>query len=238
MFSEGKNRPIPAPWNQALTRAASNGFLEGGWRARQAVPTPMSSRYEMTCHEAPAARSVATCSASTTVRGRPNFLPFALAATKPLRTRERMSSRSNSAMLAKIPNTSRPFGVEVSTPSCRLMNSMPNARNSSNPFTGTHKAGHHAFRRFRNTHLRNRTECPEGLRKFWIGHADESMSDLCDKIKEDVEFRRKWSEKCGFGFELSSVVPKCTENRGKRRSKKIRLSLFECERKNGRGERI
>jgi integrase len=81
-----------------------------------------------------------------------------------------------------------------------------------NPFTGTHKAGHHAFRRFRNTHLRNRTECPEGLRKFWMGHADESMSDLYDKIKEDVEFRRKWAEKCGFGFKLPSVVPNVPKN--------------------------
>jgi len=26
-----------------------------------------------------------------------------------------------------------------------------------NPFTGTHKAGNHAFRRFRNTYLRNET---------------------------------------------------------------------------------
>ncbi len=32
-----------------------------------------------------------------------------------------------------------------------------------NPFTGTSKAGNHAFRRFRNTHLRNRSGCPEGL---------------------------------------------------------------------------
>jgi len=31
-----------------------------------------------------------------------------------------------------------------------------------NPFTGTHKAGNHAFRRFRNTYLRNYTECPAG----------------------------------------------------------------------------
>jgi hypothetical protein len=31
-----------------------------------------------------------------------------------------------------------------------------------NPFTGTHKAGNHAFRRFRNTYLRNYAECPEG----------------------------------------------------------------------------
>ncbi len=42
------------------------------------------------------------------------------------------------------------------------------------------------------------------------------MDDLYDKIKEDVQFRRKWAEQCGFGFELPSVVPsvpKCTENR-------------------------
>lgn len=84
-----------------------------------------------------------------------------------------------------------------------------------NPFTGTSKAGNHAFRRFRNTHLRNRTGCPEGLLKFWMGHADDSMSALYDKIKEDAAFRREWAGKCGFGFELPplvSNVPKTEEN--------------------------
>jgi len=76
-----------------------------------------------------------------------------------------------------------------------------------NPFTGTHRAGNHAFRRFRNTYLRNYTECPEGLYKYWMGHAGKDMSDLYDKIKEDVPFRRQWAERCGFGFELPSVVP-------------------------------
>ncbi|MDR3725961.1 MAG: tyrosine-type recombinase/integrase [Terracidiphilus sp.] len=80
-----------------------------------------------------------------------------------------------------------------------------------NPYTGDHKAGNHAFRRFRNTYLRNYTDCPEGLQKFWLGHAGESMTDLYDKVKEDVEFRRMWAEKCGIGFELPelglSVVP-------------------------------
>jgi integrase len=76
-----------------------------------------------------------------------------------------------------------------------------------NASTGSYKAGNYAFRRFRNTHLRNRTACHEGLLKFWMGHADESMGDLYDKIKEDVEFRKEWAEKCGFGFELPSVVP-------------------------------
>jgi integrase len=43
--------------------------------------------------------------------------------------------------------------------------------NYMNPYTGTHKAGNHAFRRFRNTYLGNYTECPEGLYKYWMGHA-------------------------------------------------------------------
>ena len=80
-----------------------------------------------------------------------------------------------------------------------------------NPHTGTHKAGNHAFRRFRNTYLRNYTACPEGLYKYWLGHAGKDMSDLYDKIKEDVAFRRKWAERCGFGFELPSVVPNVPE---------------------------
>ena len=76
-----------------------------------------------------------------------------------------------------------------------------------NPHTGTHKAGNHAFRRFRNTYLRTYTGCPDGLYKYWMGHAGKDMSDLYDKIKEDVAFRRNWAEKRGYGFELSSVVP-------------------------------
>ena len=89
-----------------------------------------------------------------------------------------------------------------------------------NPHTGTHKAGNHAFRRFRNTYLRNHTECPEGLYKYWMGHAGESMSDLYDKIKEDVAFRKKWAEKCGFGFELPSVVPNVPKKAAKSKAAK------------------
>jgi hypothetical protein len=40
-----------------------------------------------------------------------------------------------------------------------------------------------------------------------MGHTGEGMEDLYDKIKEDEGFRRQWAEKCGFGFELPSVVP-------------------------------
>jgi len=76
-----------------------------------------------------------------------------------------------------------------------------------NPSTGNHKAGNHAFRRYRNTYLRNYTQCPEGLQKFWMGHAGDSMTDRYDKIKEDVAFRKLWAEKCGVGFDLGPFVP-------------------------------
>jgi integrase len=76
------------------------------------------------------------------------------------------------------------------------------ALNYVNPHTGDHKAGNHAFRRFRNTYLRNYTPCPEGLRDFWLGHAGETMGDLYDKIREDVQFRLACAETCGVGFEL------------------------------------
>lgn len=79
--------------------------------------------------------------------------------------------------------------------------------NYVNPHTGTHKAGNHAFRRFRNTYLKNYTDCPKGLYDYWLGHAGKDMSDLYDKIREDVAFRKMWAEKSGFGFELPSVVP-------------------------------
>lgn len=37
---------------------------------------------------------------------------------------------------------------------------------------------------------------------------DRDMSDLYDKIKETVSFRRKWAERCGFGFASLAVAPK------------------------------
>jgi integrase len=76
-----------------------------------------------------------------------------------------------------------------------------------NPYTGTHKAGNHAFRRFRNTYLRNHTNCPKGVRKFWLGWAGKDMGDKYDKIKQDVAFRKEVAERCGFGFKLPLIVP-------------------------------
>jgi len=57
-------------------------------------------------------------------------------------------------------------------------------------------------------------------RDNWMGHAGNDMSDLYDKIKEDVAFRRKWAERCGFGFDLASVVPNVPKTEEKAEAEK------------------
>src|SRR5256884_8452516 len=64
---------------------------------------------------------------------------------------------------------------------------------------GQPKCGVHAFRRFRNTYLRNFTATPPGVLQFWMRHAGEGMSDLYDKIKSNVAFRKEMAEKAGLG---------------------------------------
>lgn len=53
-----------------------------------------------------------------------------------------------------------------------------------------------------------------------MGHADASMADLYDKIKEDMKFRRKWAEKAGFAFKLPLVVPNVPKIEEKDEAKK------------------
>jgi hypothetical protein len=38
--------------------------------------------------------------------------------------------------------------------------------------------------------------------EYWLGHANTSMSDLYDKVREDPNFRRVEAEKMGVGFEV------------------------------------
>jgi integrase len=70
---------------------------------------------------------------------------------------------------------------------------------------GISKRGFHGFRRFRNTHLR-KSGCPDGLLKFWMGHANRDMSDRYDKVREDLEFRRDVAKSMGVGFELPKTL--------------------------------
>ncbi|MGA7176146.1 MAG: site-specific integrase [Candidatus Acidiferrales bacterium] len=77
------------------------------------------------------------------------------------------------------------------------------------------KMGAHAFRRFRTTWLRKQ-HAPEDLLRFWLGHANKSVTDGYSKLKEDVPFRKKVVEQVGIGFELPAekpeVAPNCTQS--------------------------
>jgi integrase len=63
------------------------------------------------------------------------------------------------------------------------------------------RRGFHSFRRYRNTHLRQ-SHCPDGLQKYWLGHAGTDMTDLYDRSSEDVEYRRDVTKAMGLGFDL------------------------------------
>jgi len=66
---------------------------------------------------------------------------------------------------------------------------------------GKEACGFHSFRRFRVTCLR-KGRVPEDLIRFWIGHADKTVTDGYSKVKEDTSFRTVCAENVGLGFEL------------------------------------
>ncbi len=65
--------------------------------------------------------------------------------------------------------------------------------------------GFHSYRRFRNTHLRN-SICPDGLLKFWLGHAAKDMSDHYDRVRDDVVFRKDAARSLGTGFKIPKTL--------------------------------
>jgi integrase len=82
---------------------------------------------------------------------------------------------------------------------------------------GGEKAGFHAFRRFRTSWLR-KNRAPEDLIRFWLGHANQSVTDGYSKLSADVEFRKECTERVGLGFEIPSpaveVVPIVPKSEG------------------------
>jgi integrase len=68
---------------------------------------------------------------------------------------------------------------------------------------GIEKRGFHAFRRFRQTHLR-KNRAPEDLIRFWLGWACKSVPDHYCRLSEDVVFGKKIAESMGLGFEVPS----------------------------------
>jgi integrase len=66
------------------------------------------------------------------------------------------------------------------------------------------KQGFHGFRRFRDTYLSDKTNCPDGVLKFWLGHGANNMTDHYDQIRSEKEaaFRRDVARGVGYGFSL------------------------------------
>ena len=75
---------------------------------------------------------------------------------------------------------------------------------------GVEKTGFHAMRRARTTWLR-KNRAPEDLIRFWLGHANKSVTDGYSKLDEDVEYRKEVAEKVGLSFVIPTgnvvVVP-------------------------------
>lgn len=80
---------------------------------------------------------------------------------------------------------------------------------------GFEKSGNHAFRRYRNTFLRNHTPCPESLINFWLGWGEEGMSGHYDKVKADVVFRKEVANACGVGFDVPANLTPVEPNEPK-----------------------
>jgi integrase len=68
------------------------------------------------------------------------------------------------------------------------------------------KAGFHAFRRFRATHL-SKSRVPESLVKFWMGHSEANQTEEYVKLFDEVVYRREVADSIGIGFELRPEKP-------------------------------
>jgi integrase len=88
---------------------------------------------------------------------------------------------------------------------------------------GLEKAGFHAFRRFRTTYLR-KNRAPEDLIRFWLGHANKTVTDEYAKLFEDMEFRREVAESVGIGFTLPPVEGPIVRN-VRRKSKQSEVEV-------------
>lgn len=65
--------------------------------------------------------------------------------------------------------------------------------------------GFHSLRRFRITRLDSQS-VPEGLKKFWAGHAAKDVTERYIKSGEEIELRKKHAAKAGLGFNLPEGV--------------------------------
>jgi integrase len=102
----------------------------------------------------------------------------------------------------------RSTGLIFGTPSGKPLTQTNLLRREFHPLLktlGIPRCGFHAFRRFRVTFLR-KTICPDGLLKFWMGHANKDETDRYDRVREDTEFRKDVARSAGVGFELPKTL--------------------------------
>jgi hypothetical protein len=98
----------------------------------------------------------------------------------------------------------RKSGLLFQTDSCKPIAQSNIIRDS---LSGLGVEGFHCFRRFRNAVL-TEADCPEDLKKFWIGHATKDVSELYGKqTTKNLRRRQEWTEKVGLGFK--TVVTQC-----------------------------
>ncbi len=64
--------------------------------------------------------------------------------------------------------------------------------------------GFHSLRRFRITHLEAKG-VPRGLAMLWTGHASKDVHESYLKFGPDMQVRKDWAQKAGFGFELPKI---------------------------------
>ena len=50
------------------------------------------------------------------------------------------------------------------------------------------------------------------LIRYWLAHADETVTDGYSKLKEDVEYRKEVADKVGLGFALPMKNPVVVPN--------------------------
>jgi len=67
------------------------------------------------------------------------------------------------------------------------------------------RGGLYIFRRFRRTNVQT-ADCPEVLSHYWTGHSQTHVSERYTKLLGRRDFRLKWAEKIGLGFELPPDV--------------------------------
>jgi integrase len=94
----------------------------------------------------------------------------------------------NNFLSSRLPTTGRAFPVSRQT-----------AYNAADELK---IPGFHSLRRFRRTHLEMQS-VPDGLTRFWMGHADQTVGDRYVKIGSNIQIRKEWAEKIGVGFDYA-----------------------------------